>query len=91
MADLGVRARMLYATAALHGDVKFQITFTSGLSKVFGGDTGVRHGCPLSPFLFGVFVEMLHEPTHADLPAEGSTVLFDNPAVNVSLLSLLMM
>ena len=84
--DLGVRGRMLFAIAALYGDVKYQVKFTSGLSKVFGGDTGVRQGCPLSPFLFGVFVEMLHERIHAELPAEGPT--FDNPGhvVHVPLL-----
>ena len=84
--DLGIRGRMLFAIAALYADVKYQIKFTNGLSKVFGGDTGVRQGCPLSPFLFGVFVEMLHERIHAELPAEGPSFEFTEPRVHVPLL-----
>ena len=44
--DLGVRGEMLFAIAALYGDVKYQIKFTSGLSKACGGDTGVRARVP---------------------------------------------
>jgi hypothetical protein len=82
---LGVRGRMLFAIAALYANVKYQIKFSNGLSEVFGGDTGVRQGCPLSPFLFGVFVEMLHERIHQQLPSEGPTFDYSNP-VHVPLL-----
>lgn len=82
---LGIRGRMLFAIAALYANVKYQIKFANGLSEVFGGDTGVRQGCPLSPFLFGVFVEMLHERIHHDLPDEGPTFDYSNP-VHVPLL-----
>jgi hypothetical protein len=56
---------MLFAIAALYNNVMYQVKFTNGLSEAFGGDTGVRQGCPLSPFLFGIFVEMLHERIRA--------------------------
>jgi hypothetical protein len=48
-------------------------------------DTGVRQGCLLSPFLFGVFVDMLHERIHAQHPTEGPTFDYSNP-VHVPLL-----
>jgi hypothetical protein len=70
---------MLFAIAALYNNVKYQANFTNGLSEAFGGDTGVQQGCPLSPFLFGVFVEMLHERIHAQHPTEGPTFDHSNP------------
>ena len=82
---LGIRGRMLFAIAALYANVKYQVKFTNGLSEAFGGDTGVRQGCPLSPFLFGVFVEMLHERIHTEHPTEGPTFDYNNP-VHVPLL-----
>jgi Reverse transcriptase (RNA-dependent DNA polymerase) len=82
---LGVRGRMLFAIAALYKNVQYQVKFTNGLSEAFGGDTGVRQGCPLSPFLFGVFVEMLHERIHTQHPTEGPTFDYSDP-VHVPLL-----
>jgi hypothetical protein len=75
--NLGIWARTLLAIAALYENLKHQTKFTNGLSKVFGGDTGVRQGCPVSPFLFGVFVEM----SHAELLAQGPE--FTQPRVHV--------
>lgn len=82
---LGIRGRMLFAIAALYTNVKYQVKFTNGLSEQFCGDTGVRQGCPLSPFLFGVFVEMLHERIHTEHPNEGPTFDYSDP-VHVPLL-----
>ena len=76
---------MLFAIAALYRNVQYQVKFANGLSEVFGGDTGVRQGCPLSPFLFGVFVEMLHERIHTEHPDEGPSFDLSN-RVHVPLL-----
>jgi hypothetical protein len=86
--DLGVRYVAVCCLLLLHcitNNVKYQVKCTNGLSEAFGGDTGVRQGCPRDPFLFGVFVEMLHERRHAQHPTEGPTFDYSNP-VHVSLL-----
>jgi hypothetical protein len=62
--DLGVKGKMLHALAAFYRQVTFSVKFNEGLSEAFEANVGVRQGCPLSPFLFGVFIEILHDMIH---------------------------
>ena len=55
---LGVRGKILHALASFYRSVTFRLKFADGVSESCQTNIGVRQGCPLSPFLFGVFVEM---------------------------------
>jgi hypothetical protein len=47
---------MMHALAALiYHNVTCVIKFNNGTSQPFATNVGVRQGCPLSPFIFGVF------------------------------------
>ena len=63
--------------AALYRDVKFQIKFTNGPSKVFGGDNQMAAGCSKdahsSAFWLGLLGSLRRcytECIHAELPTE---------------------
>jgi hypothetical protein len=80
--DVGVWGRMLYAIAAFYQNISCRIRFNHGLSDNFGSNIGVRQGCPLSPFIFGVCIEELHNRNVAALPGVGATVHSD-PDCNI--------
>jgi Reverse transcriptase (RNA-dependent DNA polymerase) len=69
--DKGIRGRMLFTLQALYSNVSFSIKFPGGLSEEIPSSMGVRQGCPLSPFLFGVFIEMFDEQLRAKYPMAG--------------------
>jgi Reverse transcriptase (RNA-dependent DNA polymerase) len=69
--DKGVTGRMLFTLQALYANVSFSIKFPEGISEEFPCNMGVRQGCPLSPFLFGVYIEMLDEQLRDQLPMVG--------------------
>jgi Reverse transcriptase (RNA-dependent DNA polymerase)/Endonuclease/Exonuclease/phosphatase family len=69
--DKGVTGRMLSTLQALYANVSFSIKFPEGISDEFSCNMGVRQGCPLSPFLFGVYIEMLDEQLRDQLPMAG--------------------
>lgn len=76
--DVGVRGRMLYAIAAFYQNISCRIRFNNGISDKFDSNVGVRQGCPLSPFIFGVFIEELHDRIVAALPGVGASVHCDS-------------
>jgi hypothetical protein len=75
--DVGVRGRMLHAIAAFYHNVSCSIKFQNGVSDKFDNNVGVRQGCPLSPFIFGVFIEELHDRVVAELPEVGASLHCD--------------
>jgi exonuclease III len=57
--SLGVRGRMLGAVQALYAGAKLAIKVEGRVGEAANTHTGVRQGCPLSPTLFGVFIDAL--------------------------------
>jgi exonuclease III len=69
--DLGVQGKMLHTVVSFYHRVSFSVKFAAGVTPSFDTNIGVRQGCPLSPFLFGVFIEMFHDLVQSLAPEEG--------------------
>jgi hypothetical protein len=57
--NLSVPEAFVQAVESYYAHVAFQVELPSGLGSPRVARVGVRQGCPLSPVLFGVFVEAL--------------------------------
>jgi hypothetical protein len=57
----GVGPRMLKALQAMYSNDNTCVRTGSGLTDTFACTTGVKQGCPLSPNLFGLFLDELEE------------------------------
>jgi hypothetical protein len=79
---LGVRGRMLFALSALYHHVAYIVKFQNGTTLPFACNIGVRQGCPVSPFLFSVIIEQLHDILLQDCPTAGPA--FQVPVVGQS-------
>jgi hypothetical protein len=53
----GIGGRMLATLQALYADVPVCVKTADGLSGTFQSIIGVKQGCPLSPLLFGIFLD----------------------------------
>ena len=85
--DIGVGPRMLAAVQSLYssGTLSMKVGGTAGQPRVQQNE--VRQGCPLSPTLFGIFLDGLHD-TFTDMPrtldscslilADGSPLCIDH-------------
>ena len=67
----GIEGRMLATLQALYADVPVCVKTAEGLSSTFQSIIGVKQGCPLSPLLFGLFIELLHEMLRMQAPGLG--------------------
>ena len=71
---LGVHGWFLDSIKALYGAVPMAVKTAQGLTGTFMSAMGVKQGCPLSPTLFGLYLDDLEDAMHAkqellDLPA----------------------
>ena len=63
---MGVPPLFLAAVQALYADVSMCVRSPDGLSAPFVSTIGVKQGCPLSPTLFGMYVDDLQAVLDAD-------------------------
>jgi hypothetical protein len=54
---IGVHGEFLRAVQALYAEVPMGVQFADGMSPTFDSLLGVKQGCPLSPTLFGIFID----------------------------------
>ena len=57
--NLGVPETFVAALESYYSCVEFQVDLPSGLTAPVSAGVGVKQGCPLSPTLFGVFIDSL--------------------------------
>ena len=72
---IGVHGEFMRALKALYADVPMGVQFEGGLSETFQSTLGVKQGCPLSPTLFGIYIDDFQ----AELEAHASS--FDLPTL----------
>ena len=61
MEELGVPIHLRAVVHRLYEEVKVKIRTSDGISESFRSDIGVKQGCPLSPTLFGLYIDKLEE------------------------------
>jgi hypothetical protein len=61
MEELGVPIHLRVAIHRPYEEVKVKIRMSAGISESFRSDIGVKQGCPLSPTLFGLYIDKLEE------------------------------
>ena len=65
LAMYGVSGRLLRAVKALYENSKARVRVEDELTECFDVRQGVRQGCPLSPWLFNVFLDMVAREARA--------------------------
>ncbi len=74
--ELGVRGKFLEAIIDLYRDTRFQVKVNGRISTGYVVTiAGVRQGCPLSPLLFGIFIEQFQALIRKECPNIGVFVL----------------
>jgi hypothetical protein len=83
---LGIRGKILHSLVSYYKNVSSRLKFQEGVSASFACNMGVKQGCPLSPFLFGVFIEILHDAVQEATPHLGAKLEYIIPAIAIALL-----
>eukprot|EP00975_Prorocentrum_lima_P012551 2661508-Prorocentrum_lima.AAC.1 len=69
---LGVPAQLLSAIKDLYKDPRFTVNINGSISNLERQTTGIRQGCPLSPYLFVAVMTELMAIVHADLHGDNA-------------------
>jgi hypothetical protein len=77
--SIGVHGHMLHAIMDLYKNTRFVIKVNGKTSKGFIITlSGVKQGCPLSPLLFGLFIEQLHDIMKLQCPGIGIIIISED-------------
>jgi exonuclease III len=72
MQEIGINGHFLRAVQDLYSDTTLRVKVNGKTSAGYIlTASGVKQGCPLSPLLFGLFIEQLHETLKAECPDIG--------------------
>jgi len=61
MEELEIPMHYIVVLHRLYEEEKVKIRTSAGISESFRSDIGVKQGCPLSPTLFGLYIDKLEE------------------------------
>ena len=61
LAALGLPPSFLSAIQSYYSSCSFAVRTSNGLSDPFPSTAGVKQGCPLSPTLFGIYIDFIDE------------------------------
>ncbi len=73
--QLGITGNMLAAVQSLYSGSKMAIKINGQAGPSINTTVGLRQGCPLSPTLFGLYVDSLHDWLQREVPDAGVQVL----------------
>jgi hypothetical protein len=75
--SLGLHGRILDSLIEMYTDVKICVRVAGKLTESFSADVGVKQGDPLSPLLFGLFIDRMEGIIRDKLPAAAGVRLLD--------------
>jgi hypothetical protein len=81
--SLGMHGECLSTLKCMYDKVQLQVRLNGALGSAFDSETGVKQGDPLSPLLFGLFIDKIESFLHDKYPTVG--VLLLNKIVQVLL------
>lgn len=72
---LGMHGECLESLKSMYAKVTLQVRMDGDLGDAFTSGTGVKQGDPLSPLLFGLFIDRVEQFLHDKLPTVGVQLL----------------